>query len=276
MSAIILLALLALAGAVALAVLHFSRSGPAKAARHWPVAPGIMLATRVDDPAPGGPARWRPLVHYRYRVGDRDYEGTQLRPGETNAASAEAAHAMVGRYPPGSQIMVRFNPSRPEESVLELPQQSPLLLVGAGVLTLLGLAPIAIAAASEFGLFDDPYRPPSPAIDVSVNAPPTMGTTAPMANTTAPASGPALVSTYFFGLWTEDGNCYPAALSFQSDGTFRTRGGGSGTWYVLGDGLALQGRGGSRTLRIEVVGQNSFRADGSAIPTTRCIGGTAP
>ncbi|HEX8642325.1 MAG TPA: DUF3592 domain-containing protein [Allosphingosinicella sp.] len=269
---LLILALLALAGAVVLAVLHFRQAGPAKAARHWPVAPGVMVATRVDDPAPGGAMRWHPLVHYRYRVGEQDYEGVQLRPGGATATSRHEAEAMVARYAPGAQVGVRFNPYRPEESALEVPPSNPLLLIGAGALALLGLVPFALIAAEELDLFGGDYRPP-----VSPSSPTTtdmgMGTDMNMTMSTTP---PAPTTAYFVGLWTEDGNCYPAALSMQSDGVFRTRGGGRGTWYVLGTSLTLSGPAGSRTLPIQIIDQNNYRAVGAPGTTARCSVGTAP
>ncbi|HEX8642323.1 MAG TPA: surface-adhesin E family protein [Allosphingosinicella sp.] len=87
---------------------------------------------------------------------------------------------------------------------------------------------------------------------------------------------PAPGASYFTGLWTEDGNCDPAALSLNADGTFRTRGGGRGTWSVSGDKLTFSGPSGSRTLPIEILDSNNFRAVGSPGRTSRCAGGTAP
>jgi hypothetical protein len=54
-------------------------------------------------------------VRYRYRFGDRDFEGDRIRfkPGRV-AADADAA-----KYPAGRRVRVYVNPAQPGQSVLE-------------------------------------------------------------------------------------------------------------------------------------------------------------
>lgn len=246
-SGIVLLVLivLVLGGAGTLALLHFRSAGPARAARQWPVAPGLMIATRVDDPVPGVSSGWRPLVHYRYRVGEQDYEGVQLRPGPApaTASSREAAYAMIAPFAPGAQVPVRYNPYRPEESVLDVRSGPPLLLIGAGGLAAVGLLLAVVVAGGMFDPFDSPttYSSSSSSTPtVSIDAPGASAGSSTMSNGVGggymTGSAPAAdmnTTGFLIGRWTRTGDC-SRTVSFNADGTFVTPEGQSGTWTASG------------------------------------------
>jgi hypothetical protein len=77
---------------------------------------------------------------------------------------------------------------------------------------------------------------------------------------------------YISGRWTDDGDC-AAAAEFNIDGTFATADGGGGLWNLEGDRLTMSGAGGTNTLRIVPIDQNTMNvvnADGSLGRSTRC------
>jgi hypothetical protein len=270
-----LLILLVLAGIGALVFLHFQRVGPARAAANWPPAPGVMLAAAVREPAPGGPTKYQPLVHYRYNVGGRDLEGVQLRLADTATPDRNKAYADIAPYPPGTPLQVRYNPLRPEESVLELTApKSPYLLIAGGLLLAIVLGVGAIAAV-ENGLFEEESTP------APYQAPPLTMDTMPMGNTASPASdiAPAMPSTAaplnnhaaaLPGRWSRDGNC-GRVMTFQADGTFMNPNGQPGTWQVrpvsaAQSTLTISGGGRTVTAWLDPSGDSSYRVtpmDGS-------------
>ncbi|HYG30456.1 MAG TPA: DUF3592 domain-containing protein [Allosphingosinicella sp.] len=66
-----------------------------QAAGRWAIAPATILATDVRVARRGGAAYWVPLVHYRFAVGDRHYEGERLRFGFVGTQTRAAAQKMV-------------------------------------------------------------------------------------------------------------------------------------------------------------------------------------
>ena len=119
-----------------------------QSAGRWAIAPGTVLATDVRVVRRGGAAYWVPLVHYRFAVGDRHYEGERLRFGFIGTQTRAAAQKMVAGYAPGSTNMLRYDPQDPRESVLEPDHVTSNLLIcaiGGAVLAVIGLA-IVLAA----------------------------------------------------------------------------------------------------------------------------------
>jgi hypothetical protein len=87
---------------------------------------------------------YRPEIRFEYVVGGREYASKQLRLGEEPQLSwPSVAEALVKRYPVGQEVTVYYDPSNPDQAVLER-ASGPAggLYIGFG---LLGLA-IAIGA----------------------------------------------------------------------------------------------------------------------------------
>jgi hypothetical protein len=105
--------------------------GRAALASRWPVVEGEIggtrLVRRVDS---DGSSRDYDYVSYRYRVGDRPYRNDRVRFGpqvaptsivpeaDPSPANAWASADLERRYPTGRRVRVRYNPRRPEDSVL--------------------------------------------------------------------------------------------------------------------------------------------------------------
>jgi|GEM_PF-2684662 len=83
---------------------------------------------------------------------------------------------------------------------------------------------------------------------------------------------PALDQTYLVGRWTDEGDC-DRAYELTADGRFIAADGGAGAWSLDGDVLTATGPGGSASMRIAPIDQNTMSAsssDGQVGQSTRC------
>jgi hypothetical protein len=140
-------------GGFGLAILAIVASSLREAAvmKRWPIAEGRVLSARVEEyrksvsrGVGGARARltlYRPVLLYEYRVTEKRFQGTRVAqsPG-LDRGVPEFAQKVVERYPNGSTVAVRYNPKRPDESVLE-PRVPASWIFGAAIgVTLLVLA----------------------------------------------------------------------------------------------------------------------------------------
>jgi hypothetical protein len=119
-------------GGFGLAVLAIVVSSLREAAamKRWPVAEGTVLSAKVDEHresvsrGTGGPrdrmTLYRPVLVYEYEVAGKCFRGSRITqsPG-LDRGVPEFAQKVIDRYPVGSAVAVRYNPRRPDESVLE-------------------------------------------------------------------------------------------------------------------------------------------------------------
>jgi hypothetical protein len=127
---------------------HFRAVGKAKAAESWPTCAGKVLSCEVVEEESrdreGHTSTWyNPVVRYAYTAGGRELESQRLRFGNYRSASRKKAEAALAPYPVGAAPMVRYNPDKPDECVLETRKPGPIYLV----MSLFGLLFIG------FGLF---------------------------------------------------------------------------------------------------------------------------
>ncbi|HEX9931660.1 MAG TPA: DUF3592 domain-containing protein [Allosphingosinicella sp.] len=215
----------------------------ANKARAWPAAPGIMLASTVREPAQGTAGPFEPLVHYRYQAAGRELEGVRLRFRSSATYSRDQAYAALAPYAPGNHVHVRYNPHRPEESVLEPGAASPVFLVLAGVaaaLFLAGVAWIVIDENSGSGssYSGGGYSSDSGSATMLDNGSSGM-TTGMMGNdmgSTAPMGGGSAVvmdEPSMIGRWARstDGDC-SLALQLNAGSAAVSRDGQAGLWSV--------------------------------------------
>jgi hypothetical protein len=84
---------------------------------------------------------------------------------------------------------------------------------------------------------------------------------------------PPLTPAFLVGRWTDNGDCARYVI-FRSDGTFRSYGGGEGTWRLVRDRLTLTSRGGRPAiLRATVLAQGRIaivNPDGTRGVSQRC------
>jgi hypothetical protein len=122
---------------------------PVLQVRRWPSTSGSVLSTSVAARSSGGAGRHhRPVVRYRYAVGGRKYENSNVEHGMTTGGSEGWANRVIARYPPGSTVSVRYNPDDPSQSSLS----TVFGAIGWAVLAIGGaLLLAALAAAGLFG-----------------------------------------------------------------------------------------------------------------------------
>jgi hypothetical protein len=126
----------------------------------WPVAPGVVIAVQVVQRYMTGAAivtgqiqdrgrhYYEPVVHYRYTVGEAQYEGNRLRFGWLTYTSPGAAQGVLAAYPVGRQLPARFDPSNPANSVLEVAVANKNAMVGivfGGIMVAFGLLMLVIS-----------------------------------------------------------------------------------------------------------------------------------
>src|SRR5205085_5235366 len=113
---------------------HFRAVGKAKAAESWPVCQGRVVSSEVvveeSTDREGGTSTWyNPVVTYAYNAGGGELTGHRLRFGNYRSASRKKAEAALAPYSAGGTPMVRYNPEKPQECVLETKKPGPLYLV---------------------------------------------------------------------------------------------------------------------------------------------------
>src|SRR5438477_6779266 len=141
-------------GGIGVAVLAIVVSSLREAAamKRWPVAEGRVLSAKVEkyresvSRGTGGPhdrmTLYRPVLLYEYEVAGKLFRGSRIAqsPGLDRGVSG-FAEKVVQRYPAGSAVSVRYNPKRPDESVLE-PRVPASWIFGAAI----GVALLVLAA----------------------------------------------------------------------------------------------------------------------------------
>lgn len=147
------LILIGLVWAGAFAWAHTRALGKAKAAESWPTAPGRVVSCRVDveesQDNDGNASTWyNPVVTYGYAVGGRDLQGTRLRFGNYRSSSRKKAEAAIAPYMSSTAPLVRYNPDKPEECVLETTKPGPVYLLMAAAGFIFVIVGIVIAASA--------------------------------------------------------------------------------------------------------------------------------
>ena len=92
-----------------------------EAAQTWPGTMGVVLSSSVQSRRSGNSTSTYPVVIYQYQVNGKPYQGQTIKAGEQffNVRVIGEAQATANRYPVGAQVMVYYNPAKPQESALE-------------------------------------------------------------------------------------------------------------------------------------------------------------
>ncbi len=81
----------------------------------WPAAEGEIIRSEVEWDSDCDSS---PRVTYRYQVGKKFYESSQIS-FVGRSASSTAAQAIVDRYPLNSRVQVYYDPDSPKSAVIE-------------------------------------------------------------------------------------------------------------------------------------------------------------
>jgi hypothetical protein len=91
------------------------------ASRTWAVVRGVVTASTIEVPdthTTDDRHDTRAIIHYRYNVGGKDYEGSRVQFGDEILMRRLDAEAMVRKYPVGLRTDVHFEPSNPANAAL--------------------------------------------------------------------------------------------------------------------------------------------------------------
>jgi hypothetical protein len=92
--------------------------------RTWSVVAGRIAISRVGvsptHPSGRDLAHAGAVIRYRYRVGDRDYEGDNIRIGGKSRSTGLLAKALTEKFPDGRPVEVYYDPADPSKSSLEM------------------------------------------------------------------------------------------------------------------------------------------------------------
>ena len=88
-------------------------------AKRWPVVTGRVTSSTIEQtPGRFGPG-YKPRVKYTYAVDGVTYNGKRRRFDDDDYALKSSASSRLGRYIPGAEILVHYDPGDPSCSVLE-------------------------------------------------------------------------------------------------------------------------------------------------------------
>ena len=91
----------------------------------WPYTNGRVLSSKItireaESGKPGGTTIHVPVIRYNYLVKGREYECKRIQiMSDYSSPSEEAVRKLLAKYPPGSEVIVYYDPARPERAVLE-------------------------------------------------------------------------------------------------------------------------------------------------------------
>jgi hypothetical protein len=90
-------------------------------ARAWPTAEGVMLASRLTEERDAeGDGLYQARVSYRFTANGQELVGHCAFFGDSGRTSwSMFARKIVAKYPAGARVTVHYDPSKPEQAVLE-------------------------------------------------------------------------------------------------------------------------------------------------------------
>lgn len=98
----------------------------ARASRRWPSVEGRVLASGIAESGPsgrlgsGGHGRTATLrVSYAYEVDGSPFQSSRVSFHDAVTKSPAYARSIAERYPAGSPVRVYYDPSRPDQAVLD-------------------------------------------------------------------------------------------------------------------------------------------------------------
>ena len=86
--------------------------------RLWPTAPGRILECRMETDGDGEMPIMKVKVRYDYEVGGQHFEGNRVAYGYCGGTLQAEHQRLYDELRPDSQVMVHYQPDRPDRSVL--------------------------------------------------------------------------------------------------------------------------------------------------------------
>lgn len=115
------------------------------------VKSGVVLGESVfggDDEQGQSQPMYSPDISYTYQVENMLYTSDRDSfAGKSSYSKAEKAELIAAKYPDGSKVTVFYNPSKPEEAVLERSAKGSAVLLVAGIVFLIvGLISLVVGS----------------------------------------------------------------------------------------------------------------------------------
>ena len=113
----------------------------------WPSVSGVIVSAhvqKVNDTRRSGHhlvdvVRYAPKIKYAYTVDGVAYEGHFIGNGNYESRDPDSAKKLAGKYPAHTEVLVHYDPQKPEKAVLENDKKKEIpLFMAAWFLTLLG------------------------------------------------------------------------------------------------------------------------------------------
>lgn len=109
---------------IAIGVSSYRRT---KATETWPSTQGIVYATNIRRYNDEGTIRFAPEINYEYTVGGEFYKSTVIREEIfVSFPDEDEARRFLKNYMVGRSVLVFYDPTNPNQSVLE-PKAAPVL-----------------------------------------------------------------------------------------------------------------------------------------------------
>ncbi len=117
-----------------------SDSRSALKSRNWPYVTGQVINSYVGESSDDDGTTYSAEIQYTYVVSVRQYTGTRVSHGDISTSNSADAEKIIARYPEGQAVEVFYDPTDPQQSVLQTGFTTGLLLpLGLGtIFTLVG------------------------------------------------------------------------------------------------------------------------------------------
>lgn len=138
-------------GLFALAIVQQRKANATKA---WPTANGVVLSSRLEshyshDSDGGSSITYSPEVEYSYTVDGVMHIAHQLAVGKANYDHFVASRKLAP-YPQGTEVTVHYDPTNPNNAVLETKSAGGVILLTIGfIFTGLGMAVLLVQLLSK-------------------------------------------------------------------------------------------------------------------------------
>jgi len=91
----------------------------AKDSETWPSEPGTILSSKITSHDSDDGTTYGADVSYRFALAGKSYEGDSVTISEVSTSDRSQAVKIVQRYPAGKKVAVYYDPSSPDDNVLE-------------------------------------------------------------------------------------------------------------------------------------------------------------
>lgn len=91
----------------------------ARASASWPSVPGQVSESTVEESSSGTSRSFKASVRYDYAVDGRTYTNHAIGFSDSGGADRAGAEGVTAKYPNKSAVTVYYNPTDPQNAVLE-------------------------------------------------------------------------------------------------------------------------------------------------------------